>query len=148
MKSEPALPGQESQRHLRKYDVFISYSATDRQTTDAIMTELEERGVHCWIAPRDILPGTPYGQAIINAINQCKGMVVVFSSNSNTSEQVMQEVERAVSKRLTIIPLRIENTLPTGSMELFLSARQWLDALEVPLEAKLDQLAETIRNLK
>lgn len=140
--------GQESQRSLSEYDVFISYSTIDHTMTDAIVAGLEKRGVHCWVAPRDIQPGTTYGQAIITAINECKGMIVIFSSNSNASEQVMQEVERAVSKRMTIIPFRIENVVPTGAMELFLSARQWLDAFEPPLETILEQLADTISTLK
>lgn len=127
------------------YDCFISYSTVDQKTAESIVKGLEERGLHCWIAPRDIQAGTSYGQAIISAITECKRMIVVFSSNANASDQVMQEVERAVSKRLTIIPFRIEDVAPSGAMELFLSARQWMDALEPPLEAKLDQLADTIK---
>jgi hypothetical protein len=136
------------QRGLPGYDVFISYSTLDRKTADAIVAGLEERGLRCWIAPRDVLPGMPYGQAIITAMNQCKAMIVVFSSSANASEQVMQEVERGVSKRMTIMPLRIENEIPTGAMELFLSARHWLDALEPPFQSTLDQLAQAIRALE
>ena len=115
--------------------------------TDEIVAGLEQRGIHCWVAPRDIQPGTPYGEAIIAGINECKGLVVIFSANSNASDQVMQEVERAVSKKLTIIPFRIDDVVPTGSMELFLSARHWMDAIETPLEPVLDQLANIVRTL-
>jgi hypothetical protein len=71
-------------------------------------------------------------------------MVLVFSKAANESDQVMQEVERAVSKKLTIIPVRIENIVPTGSLELMLSSRHWLDAYETPLENHLSSLANSI----
>src|SRR3972149_942848 len=86
----PSLAGRGSQASSLGYDVFISYSTLDHKTAEAIVTGLEERGIRCWMAPRDIQPGTSYGQAIITAINECKGMIVVFSSNSNASDQVMQ----------------------------------------------------------
>ena len=43
-------------------------------------------------------------------------MVLVFSASANDSPQVMREVERAVSKGIPIIPLRIEDVPPSKSM--------------------------------
>ena len=40
------------------HDVFLSHSARDRSYADAIRAKLESRGIRCWIAPRDIRPGT------------------------------------------------------------------------------------------
>ena len=34
--------------------VFISHSTADKTIADAICHRLEEAGVRCWIAPRDI----------------------------------------------------------------------------------------------
>ncbi len=72
-------------------------------------------------------------------------MVVLFSGAANDSVQVMQEVERAVAKKLAIIPIRIEDAIPTGSLELMLSSRHWLDAYNSPIEHHLDELANSIR---
>jgi len=83
-------------------------------------------------------------------IGRCsaEGIITVFASNSKTPEQVRQEVEGAVSTRSGMMPARIENGIPAGAREVFLPARHWLDAPEAPLEAKLDQPAETIRSIK
>ncbi len=92
----------------------------------------------------DVVPSTPYGEAIVEAIEASRLMVLVFSSSANNSSQVMREVERAVSKGIPIIPLRMEDVPPSKSLEYFLSAPHWLDALTPPLEKHLHLLAETV----
>jgi hypothetical protein len=126
------------------YDVFISHSSIDKPVADAAVAVLERSRIRCWVAPRDILPGSDWGAAIIQGIRASRLMLVIFSSHSNASEQVKREVERAVHQGIPIIPLRIENIQPTGSMELFLSTPHWLDALSLPMEAHLEQLARTV----
>lgn len=129
------------------YDVFISYSAVDKTTAEAICATLEADRVRCWIAPRDITPGKEWGEAIIDGINQCRIMVLVFSSNSNNSQQVRREVERAVNKDLILLPFRIEDVPPCKAMEYFLAGPHWLDALTQPLENHLDVLSRTVKSL-
>ena len=129
------------------HDVFISHSSTDKPIADAACAMLESRGIRCWIAPRDILPGTGWGEAIIDGINESKLMVLVFSSNANKSAQITNEVERAVHKGLPIIPFRVEDIRPSKSLEFFISTPHWLDALTQPLEQHLGRLAETIKLL-
>ncbi len=129
------------------FDVFISYSVHDKLTAQAVCATLESNGIRCWIAPRDIMPGSEYGDAIVEAINQSRALVLVFSSNANQSPQIRREVERAVSKGLPIVPLRIENIAPTQSLEYFIGAVHWLDALTPPLENHLQRLAEAVKVL-
>src|SRR4026207_352885 len=114
------------------HDVFISYSSKDKVTADAVCATLEAKGVRCWIAPRDILPGMDWGEAIIDAINSPRVMGVVFSSHANTSQRIKREVERAVSKGLPVIPLRIEDVPLSKSLEYFISSPHWLDAMTQP----------------
>lgn len=129
------------------HDVFISHSSQDKPIADAVCATLESRGIRCWIAPRDILPGTSWGEAIIDGINESKIMVLVFSSNANKSDQITHEVERAVHKGLPIIPFRVEDITPSKSLEYFISTPHWLDALSRPLEQHLGRLADTIKLL-
>jgi len=129
------------------HDAFVSYSAKDKSYADALCATLENKRIRCWVAPRDVLPGQNYAEALIEALNHSRIMVLVFSSNSNNSPQVMREVERAVNKGIPIIPLRIENVMPTKSMEYFLSAPHWLDAFTPPLENHLQKLADVVQTL-
>lgn len=128
-------------------DVFISYAKEDKKIADAVCAKLENSGIRCWIAPRDNLPGPDYAEGILHAIENCKILILVFSSNANTSYHIKREVERAVSKGKIIIPFRVENVLPSASLEYFISASHWLDAMTPPLEKHINSLATTVKRL-
>ena len=127
------------------HDVFVSYSNKDKNVANAIVAELEQEGIRCWIAPRDINPGRSWGEAINEAIEGSHFMVIVLSANSNQSRQVVREVERAVANNVIIIPFRIEDIDPTGAMAYFLSTEHWLDALSPPLEKHIIKLTHSIK---
>ena len=46
------------------HDVFISYAQEDKPVADAVCALLESKRVRCWIAPRDVLAGQEYAEAI------------------------------------------------------------------------------------
>lgn len=129
------------------HDVFISYSSKDKSLADVLCSALEAGGVRCWITPRNVLLGMDWGEAIIDAIAASRLMVLLLSSNSNASAHVRREVERAVSKNLTVIPFRIENVTLSKTLEYNLSSTHWMDASTPPVEKHLQTLAETIRQL-
>ena len=125
-------------------DVFISYSSADKPVAADICTALESAGNSCWIAPRDILPGTTYADALIQAIDASRIMVLVYSSTANTSPHILREVERAVHNNIPIIPFRLDNSDPSNAMMYYISTPHWLDASEPPLEKHLDLLVKTV----
>ena len=129
------------------HDVFISYSSIDKPTADAITASLEANGIRCWIAPRDILPGSDWSEAIVEAIEQAGTMVLVFSAHANTSPQIRREIERAVDTGIPLIPFRIEDVLPCRSLQYFIGPQHWLDAWTPPLEQHLHRLTGTIKAL-
>ncbi len=129
------------------YDVFISYASEDKTVADAVCAVLESHAVRCWIAPRDVLPGMAYGEAIIDAIRGCRIMVLVFSSKSNNSPHIPKEIERAVSAGVAVIPFRIEDVRPGKSLDYFIGSVHWLDALTRPLEQHLERLVQNVQTL-
>jgi hypothetical protein len=130
---------------IMDFDVFISHSSKDKTTADATCAALEAAGIRAWIAPRDVSPGTEYAAAIVDAIESCRLMVVIVSSNANASRQIHREIERAASRGVPILPMRIEAIVPTKSMAYFLGEIHWLDALSPPLTTHLERLVNTIR---
>lgn len=126
------------------YDVFLSHSHVDKHYADAICHCLERAGVRCWVAPRDIRPSEDWAEAIINGMDQCRILLLVFSSHSNNSPQVRREVERSVNKGLTILPFRIEAVAPSKSLEYFISTQHWLDAFGRDLDASLAELLQCV----
>lgn len=129
------------------HDVFISYSSKDKTTADAVCAALEARGIRCWIAPRDVMPGRDWGAEIVNAISSSKIMVLIFSSHTNKSPHAQNELVTAISEEIAIIPFRIENVVPNASLKLHLARCHWLDALTPPLKKHLEKLSETVKLL-
>jgi hypothetical protein len=123
---------------------FISYSSEDESVAGTISAYLEQSGVSCWIASRDVRPGADYGAEIINAIETSASLVLVLSEHANSSEFVKREVERAVSKGKPIFPVRVREVVPSKSLELFISSAEWIDAWQPPIEQYLGRLAESI----
>lgn len=127
--------------------VFISYSTKDTAIAETVCEGLEGSSIWCWMAPRDVTPGTSWAAAIDKAILASRLMVLVLSSHSNISPQVVREVCSAVGQRITIIPFRIEDIPPSGAMNYFLSTVQWFDALTPPLEDHISRLVGNANRL-
>lgn len=116
------------------YSAFISHASSDRDQASAICRSLEAKGFRCWIAPRDVRPGQDYASEIIRGIEASKAFVLVLSDNANKSTFVQAEVERAYSKGRSIFPIRIEEVIPSRSLELFVSTAHWIDAWQGNVE--------------
>jgi TIR domain len=129
------------------HEVFISHSSLDKTVADAVCAALENTGVRCWIAPRNVQPGRSFPGEITRGIQQSKVMVLIFSAHANASEQILREVQLAANSDLRILQFRIENVLPNEDLEYYLSTPQRLDALTPPLESHLQRLVTSVKAL-
>ena len=127
--------------------VFVSYSSPDVAKADAIREALETAGISCWIAPRDLSAGTQWGAGIVQAIQGCEAVVVVFSAAANNSPQVAREMELAVSNRRPLIPIRVANDMPTEDMQYFLGVSHWFNAFAQPIQNYLPDIVTSVRNV-
>src|SRR6201987_509425 len=127
--------------------VFISHSSKDRPTADAICAHLESAGINCWVAPRDIEPGASWTKGIIQGLEACRALILVFSEHANDSDHVQREVAKAFSSGLAVIPFRINDVLPNQSLSYFLDTIHWLDATVPPLQKHLGTLSELVKKL-
>jgi hypothetical protein len=127
--------------------VFVSYSQSDRDIALAVVSHLEAHDIACWVAPRDVSPGLEWAEQIVEAIARACIMVLVFSSAANGSPQVRREVERAVHRRVPVLPFRVEDVLPSRSLEYFLSSQHWLDAFPPPLEPHYARLTAYVQSM-
>jgi hypothetical protein len=126
--------------------VFVSYSQPDREIAEQIVAHLEPEGLPCWVAPRNVRPGRDWAEEIVDAIAAARLMVLVFSASANSSVQVRREVERAVHRRVVVLPFRVESVNPAGSLEYFLSSQQWLDAFPPPMEPHYARLLAYLKS--
>ncbi len=129
------------------HDVFISYSSADKASADTVCSILEQNGTPCWLAPRDITPGVPFAEAIINAIKESIVFILIYTENSNISPQVVKEVDRAVHHGLSIITLRLEDVPMSSQLEYYISDVHWLDAITPPIEQHINRLSKVVKVL-
>lgn len=127
-------------------DVFISYSTKDDEIAEKACYVLEQNGLKCWIAPRNISSGKNYIDEIANAIKATKIVVLIFSKNSQASKYVNNEINMAFTRNKPIITFNIDNSMPEGYMEYYLKVSQWLMGCPKP-EDKLEKLVEDAKEI-
>jgi TolB-like protein/cytochrome c-type biogenesis protein CcmH/NrfG len=140
-----AVPADMPRQGAGSHDVFVSYASQDAVIANAVVTTLERAGLSCWIAPRDVVPGSLYADEIVGAINEAKVVVLVLSQHSVASPHVGKEIERASSKRRRIIAFHMDSTPLTRGFEYFLSESQWIDVGTGGMDAAIAKLVEAVR---
>lgn len=123
------------------HDIYISYSDNDKLTAEAVCAELEEKGLRCWYAARDIQKGEDPTEARERAIDDSMIVVLVFSDNANGSPLVVREVCSAADGRKRIVPFRIAETEPSDNLKFYLGGTHWLDAAGKDLKKAVASLA-------
>jgi len=125
--------------------IFISFASQDRGVAMTLCSALEGRGFKCWISARDILPGENFQIAIVRAIREAKIMLLVFTANSNNSEEMSKELALASQNKLMVVPLRVEDVTPNDAFSYEFATRQWIDLFS-DWEFAIHQLAQRLEN--
>jgi WD40 repeat protein len=62
----------------QRYRAFLSHNGADKASVEALATELERRGISCWLDKWNLIPGEPWQPAIEHALSQCENCLVLF----------------------------------------------------------------------
>jgi TolB-like protein len=135
-------------RSIAAAKVFISYASQDKSVADTVVAALEHAGIACWFAPRDVMAGAFYADAIVHAIDSASSLVLILSKQGSHSHHVLRELERAASKRHRVITLKIDTTPLPAAFEYFLNTSQWLDASGGNPERQFPKLIDSLRGLR
>jgi hypothetical protein len=120
------------------HDIFISHAGDDRGVADAACAALEARGLACWLAPRDLLPGQDAADAAAGAVARAKLLIAILSAASAGTLQLRHEAERAVAYGVPILVFRIADVEPGPPLD----GAETLDALTPPVAPHLDYLGD------
>src|SRR5215204_2106352 len=129
------------------HDVFISYAVEDTEAAERVCRALEDTGIKCWIAPRDVPFGADYEEVILEAIEASRFLVLIFSAHANASQHVEREIRKAFeeSSKTQVFPFRIEEVAYNKVLSYYLGGAQWIDASKPPPESPLRRLVEHVR---
>ena len=128
------------------HDVFICHSSHDRDVADAACIALEQRGLRCWIAPRDLAPERDYREAVAEAIAAGRVFLMIFSGAAG-SPQLRGEAAQAAAQGLPLVVLRVTDAELGSDLEPLLRSAQRVDALTPPIAPHLDYLGDTVAQL-
>lgn len=119
-----------------KYDVFISYSRRNRQIVYQIAHYLIDNGISVWIDKDGIESGDAFKSVIVSAIERSSIFLFFSSEASNNSEWTIKEVNTAIYKKKTIIPIKLDNTEYSSSLPFDLIG---LDYIEINDDIELQK---------
>lgn len=122
--------------------VFISHSSKDKAIADRICNTIENNGIGCWIAPRDIPYGNEWAGEITKALRQASICIFLFSKNSNQSKQVAKEIQIAIDNEVVIIPIRVDNVEMNDVLTYYLATMHWL--LEYDEKTLIDRVEKVL----
>lgn len=134
---------------MGKIDVFLSYEHSMQSVVEHISSALEQDGIRCWYAPRDVVGD--YATSIMNAIEEARIFVVVLNNAASESVHVLNEVENAYKRiverngDLTILPFRLTNESLSKAMEYYINRLHWIDAASMGMDHAVNELKNRIR---
>lgn len=138
--SEPAVTNRS--QHVAR--VFISHAMSDKATADAVRIALENRGIACWVATRDIRAGENFTEAIIEALSASPLLVLILTPAATLSPHVPREVELAVSSKIRVVAIKTGDFALPPMFRYLLSISNWLQADDLPTS---DQVAEFVERV-
>ena len=130
------------------FDVFISYhTKSSLHITEAVCNALENKKIKCWYAPRNIAGN--YAKSIVEAIGRCKIFLLILNREASYSEDVLNEINLAVERvrkgeDISIIPFHISEDEISLDAKYYLSRMHWVDAINPPLEKRIQELVSRI----
>lgn len=91
--------------------IFFSYSRADSPFALTLAKDLREAGADIWIDQLDIPAGSHWDAAVEKALNSSAYVLVILTTSSTQSTNVMDEVSFALESGKKIIPVLLEDCL-------------------------------------
>lgn len=126
--------------------IFISYSHFDLAFVRWLREELTKRGYDVWFDSNSIQIGQIWRQEIVQGIEESDYFMVIISSRSIQSINVVKELSLAESFGKIILPIMIEDVPIPANMKYQLAGVQFIVLDDNRSEENLDLLVEGLRN--
>ena len=103
--------------------VFISYAHKDSKEVFPIISQFNQQEYHVWY-DEGIEPGIEWPEEIANALNNSSLFVVFITPNSVNSENVRNEINFALAKKIPFIAIHLSPTTLTPGLQLQIGSKQ------------------------
>jgi hypothetical protein len=103
--------------------VFVSHTHEHCEQVGHLKTQLERRGIECFVAHADITPSDEWRNAILLALRTCEALLVWLTPDFHESQWTDQEIGHCLAREVPILTLRFDETDPYGYLERFQAMR-------------------------
>jgi Tol biopolymer transport system component len=122
-------------------DVFISYSSMDRDRVTPVVEYLRSSGISVWVDEGNIHAADLWSEQIVQAIAECRVMVVMLSGNSTDSHNVIKEAMLASEQKKALLPVYLEPAEIPAKLQYQLAGIQHLELYGQDEQQVLNDLA-------
>jgi Tol biopolymer transport system component len=123
-------------------EVFISYSSQDYEQVMPLVDRLRTVGVAVWVDEGNIDAATLWSESIVEAIAECRVLIMMVSSHSTDSHNVVKEVMIASEGKKTILPIYLESAEIPAKLKYQLTGIQHLEWFD----GGSDEVFETLKD--
>lgn len=120
--------------------IFLSYSRRDGQFTQQLARDLRQKGYSTWLDVGDIVAGELWRREIVDGIENCAAFVIILSSNSIRSENVVKELSLAESSNKKIFPVLLEEVDIPKEMKYQIAGVQLVSFINSDYNKSLESL--------
>src|SRR5262245_10772604 len=101
---------------IQFYSCLINYSTKDEDLAERLHADLQNKGVRCWFAPRDLPIGAKILDGIDEAIRLRDKMLLILSERSISSDWVENEVQAGLEEErkrgeIVLFPIRLDDAI-------------------------------------
>ena len=123
-------------------EVFVSYSSQDYERVMPLVDRLRSAGVATWVDEGNIDAATLWSESIVEAIAECRVLIMMVSSHSTDSHNVVKEVMIASESKKTILPIYLEPSDIPAKLKYQLTGIQHLEWFD----GGSDEVFETLKD--
>lgn len=128
-------------------DVFISYSREDKDRVLDLAARLRGAGVSVWIDQGGIDGAALWGEAIVNALESAKVLLLVVTEAAVRSHNVAKEVVLTSERKGHILPVLLEPTSIPPSLKYPLAGIQQIEYFQGDPRENLNAILRSLQKL-
>ena len=111
---------------MKNYHFYLCYTHHDRAVAEAFRQKIESKGFSVYTADTGIAAGMAFAAETVKVISSCDNFVLFLSQHTMRSELVLTEINVAIERNKTIIPIALETFDASENIHYCLKGRAFL----------------------
>lgn len=126
--------------------IYCSYSRKDRPVVQSVCKSLAGKGVQLFV-DYEQLAGGDYAQELTKQIESAEAILFFYSENTENSTWVKHEIEFALSKRKSIVPVLLSESEESSWLHFNLGSFNWIKLDDININSTADRIINVLSTL-